>query len=67
MNIGTGDKLILTVNSIPKANEPGVDGPAFWWNTVAGVAWDINEVPEPATLSLLGLGGLALLRKRKKA
>ena len=67
MFIGAGDKLILTANSIAQAANPGVDGPAFWWDTVVGVAWDINEVPEPATLSLLGLGGLALLRRRKKA
>ena len=26
----------------------------------------INEIPEPATICLFGLGGLALLRKRKK-
>lgn len=33
-------------------------------NTVATVAF--NAVPEPATLSLLALGGLAVLRKRRK-
>jgi hypothetical protein len=32
------------------------------------VQWDnINLVPEPASLSILGLGALALLRKRRKA
>lgn len=33
-----------------------------------GIALDANlaEVPEPASISLLGLGGLAMLRKRRK-
>jgi hypothetical protein len=31
----------------------------------SGEAFDIHVIPEPATLCLLGLGGLALLRRRK--
>ncbi len=29
------------------------------------IGFRVAEVPEPATLSLLGIGGLALIRKRR--
>jgi hypothetical protein len=48
-----------------------------WWNIATITMWDdsagydspqdtvvICEIPEPATLSLLGLGGLALMKRR---
>ena len=31
------------------------------------MAFELMTVPEPATLSLLALGGLALLRRRRQA
>ena len=32
-----------------------------------GIAFRVVETPEPATLSMLALGGLAILRRRRKA
>jgi hypothetical protein len=36
----------------------------LWWQPPR---LDVTQVPEPATLSLIGLGGLALLRRRLKS
>ena len=33
----------------------------------SGMAFDVNVVPEPATICLLGLGALSLLRRRKNS
>ena len=45
-------------------SEVGNIGISFWgdWETVID---DVSLVPEPMTLSLLGLGGLALIRRKK--
>ncbi len=45
--------------------EAGIDGPVRSdWSRVA-LAFDVTQVPEPVTMSLLALGGLALIRRRK--
>ena len=43
------------------------DGLWYWFggNPVANFYWQIDVVPEPATLSLLALGGLAMMRRRR--
>lgn len=38
--------------------------PSFW--SQSGVDWRNSVVPEPASLAVLGLGAVALLRKRKR-
>lgn len=47
-----------------------VGGPRYGWlvyNTIEGLALDnTSVVPEPASLGLLGMGGLALLRRRRR-
>ena len=43
------------------------DGQLGWWfsgNPVANFYWKIDGVPEPATLALLAVGALALIRRR---
>ena len=55
-----------------RANEPNPDAPKGTADhfLVSGMLFDdvvvITEIPEPATTSMLALGGLAMLRRRKK-
>lgn len=53
VSVGTGDIIDFAV---------GYDGGGFWNDSTALSA---TIVPEPATLLLLGLGALSLLRKKK--
>ena len=52
-------------NSDAIGNTIGVGVSPGWWNNLAVDHISINEVPEPVTLAVLGLGGLGLLRRRK--
>ena len=61
------DTYQLTFNEFDESADPGISGGRIAW-----MAWDGHDaevflatyVPEPATLSLLVLGGLAVLRRR---
>ncbi len=55
-------------------NDQGLNSNAYYWNsggsgytTLATSAFRVNTVPEPASMAALGLGALALVRKRRKS
>ena len=53
--IQDGDTFKLTVADV-----------SINWNHMAGVTFDTAPIPEPTTTALLGLGGLALILRRRK-
>ena len=53
--IQDGDTFQLTSNKVDIS-----------WSLISGVAFDTAAVPEPSTTALLGLGGLALILRRRK-
>jgi hypothetical protein len=71
---GTTGALLATLDS-PNGGGFGCSVSALGSNVLVGAQWDINGgaaylfegVPEPATLSLLAFGGLALLHRRRSA
>lgn len=52
--------VVLTVTSDPAGTR--VDEEPYQWSHTLRI---IQKIPEPATMALLGLGGLFLLRRRK--
>jgi hypothetical protein len=53
---------VLTVTALAGTT---VDDTPIANGTVLGTMVIHNNIPEPATITLLGLGGLALLRRRR--
>lgn len=69
----TIDSIALTVNNLLLDSNPIVEGMKYDLSPCTNYSYDITytingeaiATPEPATIFLLGFGGLALLRKRK--
>lgn len=59
-----GDQLLFTVTSNYTNNGGSAPG---WWGVGLSGATVAAAVPEPTSLALLGMGGLALMRRRRVA
>ena len=75
-----GGKIICGAGVLRIADDSGGGGPNDWIGAgivelaegftelvvtdLGGGAWELTAIPEPATIMLLGLGGLALIRRK---
>ncbi|GAF75903.1 unnamed protein product, partial [marine sediment metagenome] len=64
MQLLAGEEIHFAVHSTDMFAEIVADQEFYWDPT--NVAFDITLIPEPATMCLLALGGLALLNRRRK-
>jgi hypothetical protein len=62
---GPGDIVIVSLVDDQQGNTIETDLNFGYYEAVFGGPIIIHQVPEPMTLSLLGLGGLGLLRRRR--
>ena len=63
LNLAAGEEIHFAVHATGALVD--ATGKEFWWDST-NVSFDITFTPEPATLSLLALGGLAMLKRRRR-
>ncbi|MDP6546768.1 MAG: PEP-CTERM sorting domain-containing protein, partial [Phycisphaerae bacterium] len=68
---GNGDTFNIfdwgsRIGTFGEVNLPGLSGDLEWNTDDLYTTGEISVTPEPATISLLALGGLAVLRKRRR-
>ena len=65
-NTGVYGQVLSYTETVAGRRTSGYIGSGVWYNATGFDNIVISEVPEPATLGLLGLGGLAMLRRRRR-
>ncbi len=72
-NFGTGEHELLVIDSDPTypwdpifAPDLSPDGKWLVFQGMDGHLWVGELIPEPCTIALLGIGGLSVLRRRRK-
>lgn len=65
-NTGVYGQVLSYTETVGGRRTTGYIGTGVWYNATGFDNIVISEIPEPATLGLLGLGGLAMLRRRRR-
>lgn len=74
LGLAVGDIIVFDAVSTGGGDDTAIDSLTGWqpggWSEVVnleGFSYSVEGVPEPATMTLLGLGAAALLRRKKRA